>query len=203
MQWWHIVSLGIWHCSLARLPAWAVTLQTGQSGCSTVSVLPMRMRDVSGVRVCPAELLFVVRQIPWPAARSDPEKKRNPCACQLHWFRSLCVCVWRWTVLSEPNVTMCVSSWRSLNRMAAVPTMLPGSGVGVLPFTVNPVTPTGSTNCDTGTTTLYCSHLQWFFGILTHSDSFTCTFKLCVNVCCGCLFLCLYVLSFQFLPLTG
>nr|XP_023996553.1 otogelin-like protein [Salvelinus alpinus] len=28
--------------------------------------------------------------------------------------------------------------------------LLPGSGVGVLPFTVNPVTPTGSTNCDKG-----------------------------------------------------
>lgn len=34
--------------------------------------------------------------------------------------------------------------------------MLLGSGVGVLPFTVNPVTPTGSTNCDTGTITLHC-----------------------------------------------
>lgn len=151
----------------------ACFLQFGQSGCSMVSILPMRMRDVSGVRVCPAELLFVVHQmawVPWLAAWSDPKKKWNPCACRLHWFRPLCACVWRWTVFSEPNVTLCVSSWRSLNPTAAILTMLPGSGVAVFPFTVNPITPTGSTNCDTGTTTLHYSHLHSFFGFLTHSD---------------------------------
>lgn len=40
-------------------------------------------------------------------------------------------------------------------RLRLMVTLL-GSGVGVLPFTVNPVTPTGSTNCDTGTVTLHC-----------------------------------------------
>lgn len=178
MQWWHFISLGIRHCSHARLPALAVTLQFGQSWCSTVSVSPMRMGDVSGARVCPAELLFVVHQMAeflgWLPGVTQ-KKMWNPCACQLHWFSPLCVCVYRWTVMSEPNVTMCVFLWCSLNWTAAVPTMLPGSGVGVLPFTVNPITPTGSTNCDTGTTTLHCSHSKWFFGILTLSDSFTCT----------------------------
>lgn len=29
--------------------------------------------------------------------------------------------------------------------------ILPGSGLGLLPFTISPVVPTGSTNCDTGT----------------------------------------------------
>lgn len=91
--------------------------------------------------------------------------------------------------------TLCVSSWRSLNRMAAAPTMPQGSGVGVLPFTVNPVSPTGSTNCDTGTTTLHHFHLQWIFGILIHSDSFTGTFKLWVNVCGVSSFLCFHLLS--------
>lgn len=41
-------------------------------------------------------------------------------------------------------------------------TMLLGSGAGVLPFTVNPVTPTGSTNCDTGTVSLHCFPLICF-----------------------------------------
>lgn len=50
-----------------------------------------------------------------------------------------------------------MSSRHSLNLDGCwATTMLLGSGVGVLPFTINPVTPTGSTNCDTGTVTLHC-----------------------------------------------
>ena len=110
MRWWHFVSLGIRHCSLARLPASAVALQFGQSGCSTVSVLPMRMREVSGFRVCRPCWAFLCSTsngwVPWLAARWDPKKKWKPCACQLHWFRPLCVCVWHWTMLCEPNVNL-------------------------------------------------------------------------------------------------
>lgn len=84
-----------------------------------------------------------------------------------------------------------VLSRPSLNRTAAVPTMLPGSGVGVLPFTVNPVTPTGSTNCDTGTITLH-DYLKWFFGILTLSE--------CM---CGCVFVCVSYLFFSFLSFSS
>lgn len=58
--------------------------------------------------------------------------------------------------------------------------MLLGSGAGVLPFTVNPVTPTGSTNCDTGTSTLF--HFQRFS--LTH-----------FQILCECL-ICIFLTSF-------
>lgn len=151
--------LWIRHCSLARLPAFAATLQSGQSGCSTVSVLPMQMRDGAGFRVCPAELLFLFHQmtsVPWLGARSGPEKEVKSMCMPAARLPPVCVCVFRGSVFIEPNVTLCVFSWRSLNPAAATLTMLPGSGLGVLPFTVNPVTTTGSTNCDTGTSTLHC-----------------------------------------------
>lgn len=56
----------------------------------------------------------------------------------------------------KPTLTLCVfMTLCEPGRLWPV-MMLLGSGVGVLPFTVNPVTPTGSTNCDTGTITLHC-----------------------------------------------
>lgn len=62
----------------------------------------------------------------------------------------------------------------------------PGSGVGVLPFTVNPVTPTGSTNCDTGIVTF----TPW------HPDAQHLTLKLCVIVI-------LLLLRFDHFPFTA
>lgn len=53
-------------------------------------------------------------------------------------------------------MTLCVFMMLSEPGLLRPVMMLLGSGVGVLPFTVNPVTPTGSTNCDTGTVTLHC-----------------------------------------------
>jgi len=39
------------HCSHARLPAFDATLQFGQSGCSTLSVLPMRLLGGAGLEL--------------------------------------------------------------------------------------------------------------------------------------------------------
>lgn len=106
----------------------------------------------------------------WLAAWSDPKK-----GC-FHPLKCLCVtwnCVFFfWT---KSNIVL---SWRCLNRTTVV-LMLPGSGVGVLPFTFNPITPTASTNCDTGTATLlYFTFFIWHF-----KSSFTCTFKVSVKEC--------------------
>lgn len=93
------------------------------------------------------------------------KNKWNPCACQLHRF--LCVCVSLNCVLWTKHNFVCLHDvlWTG---WPGPTTMLPGSGVGVLPFTVNPVTPTGSTNCDTGTTILHYFLLTM---ILWHADT--------------------------------
>lgn len=53
--------------------------------------------------------------------------------------------------------------------------MLPGSGLGSLPFTVNPLTPTGSTNCDTGTALIPFFFFTYNLHTLPLTKSFACT----------------------------
>lgn len=77
-------------------------------------------------------------------------------SCLFLWHKNVFLFFW-----AKHNL---VFSWCSLNWTAVASMMLPGAGLGVLPFTINPITPTGSTNCDTGTTTLHYS---------TCSDSLT------------------------------
>lgn len=70
------------------------------------------------------------------------------CVC-LHWFGGSfdCAACWKlfrvtWSKWEPMLVT--VSLWTS-------PVCFSGAGLGLLPFSVSPVTPTASTNCDSGT----------------------------------------------------
>lgn len=126
MQWWHFVSLGIWHCSHARLPALAVTLQFGQSWCSTVSVLPMRMRDVPGVRSLPCWAALCSTSngwVPWLAARSDPKKKKKE-------VKSMCMPA----ALIPSSVCLCVTLncvfWIKRNLVCVLMTFFEPDGCG-------------------------------------------------------------------------
>lgn len=103
---------------------------------------------------------------------------------------SVFVCDAQLCSIKKTTMTLCVfMAFSKPGRLRAM-MMLLGSGVGVLPFTVNPVTPTGSTNCDTGTITLYC---------FTFKDSHWHTFKFCVNVW-FLLLIYIYILFFYKFP---
>lgn len=104
------------------------------------------------------------------------------CVCvRLHWSGGS----WGFYELSRLRLWTPDNMW----ICEPAPVCLSGAGLGLLPFSVSPVTPTGSTNCDTGThlstgylycismhfcghTVLYCTvgvvrHVQYFFFLLT------------------------------------
>lgn len=174
----------------------SVTLLFGQSWCLKVSIPPMRMQ-VSRCRLCWASVYSTSNGwVPWLAAWSDlphhhPTHKRSEICVHASCTNSiLCLCVMlNCVLLKQKTMTLCVFTTFSEPGRLRATTMLLGSGVGVLPFTINPVTPTGSTNCDTGTVTLHCFTFKDSHWQKTHWH----TFKFCVNawefiLCCLCSF---------------
>lgn len=110
-----------------------------------------------------AEILFIIHQMAvflgWLPEVTYPTHKRSEIHVHDGCINSIlcvCVCDAQLCSIKKTTMTLCVfMAFSKPGRLRAM-MMLLGSGVGVLPFTVNPVTPTGSTNCDTGTITLYC-----------------------------------------------
>lgn len=96
--------------------------------------------------------------VSWLAAQSDlPPLHTNKVKfmCCTNSILFVCSTVF-YLKNKKTTMTLCVFMMLSEPGLLRPVMMLLGSGVGVLPFTVNPVTPTGSTNCDTGTVTLHC-----------------------------------------------
>lgn len=146
----------------------SVTLLFGQSWCWKVSILPMRMH-VSWCWSLPAVLSFSLEYFKWLSfsgwllkATYLTHRRSQMCMSAALVPSSVFVCdaqlcsVKKKRKQKKNTLTLCVFMTLSEPGRLRPMMMLLGSGVGVLPFTVNPVTPTGSTNCDTGTITLHC-----------------------------------------------
>lgn len=146
----------------------SVTLLFGQSWCSKVSIRQWECFTV------PAMLGFSLEYIKWlsslagclewPLPHHHPTQ-RSEIRVHASCTDSICVvfvCDAELCFIKTKNMTLCVFMTFSEPGRLRPMTMLLGSGAGVLPFTVNPVTPTGSTNCDTGTVSLHCFPLICF-----------------------------------------